>query len=263
MTLELRCWRWPKRTAQIAIVFVVLIVGGVVAAWHPLNYIVRSLVPVMVAYVCPSCYGLESCTSKLLVEAAMPPEDKARLRDTVAKAAEQVAAFYGSFDRQPTVMACESDACYHRLGGQGERAAAIGTMIIRLSARGLNQTIVAHEFSHLEFNARVGINRLVTGAVPAWFDEGLAVVVSNDARYLGPGVTSEERCLAEPKSELPSNPFQWKTRTSGEPATESEKSHSIYAQAACRVMRWMDANGGPKGFQAAMRQVADGTRRLP
>jgi len=211
--------------------------------------------PAMAAYVCPSCYGLESVTSNLFVEAAMPAADRTMLRETVARAAKQVATFYGSFDRQPTVLACETAACDHRLGGRGARATTFGTLFIRLSPRGVDQTILAHEFSHVEFHARVGDYRFLTGTVPAWFDEGLAVIVSNDERYLGPGETSAARCRAEPYADLPSSPFRW--------AAESGKTHSLYAQAACRVMRWMEANGGTAGLQMAMRQVAEGTRQLP
>ncbi len=209
----------------------------------------------MAAYACPTCYGLQSVTSKLWVEAAMPAADRTMLRETVARAAQQVATFYGSFDREPTVMACETEACDRRLGGRGARATTFGTVFIRLSPRGVNQTILSHEFSHVEFHARVGDYRLLTGSVPAWFDEGLAVIVSDDSRYLGPGETRATRCMAEPYDDLPSSPFRW--------AAQSGKTQSLYAQAACRVMRWMEANGGTAGLRVAMQQVADGKRRLP
>jgi hypothetical protein len=209
----------------------------------------------MAAYVCPSCYGFERVTNLLFVESAMPAADRTMLREAVTQAADKVAMFYGSFDRRPTILACETDACDHRLGGRGARATTFGTLFIRVSRRGLNQTILAHEFSHVEFHARVGDFRLLTGSVPAWFDEGLAVIVSNDARYLGSGMTSEARCLAEPGSGLPSSPFEW--------AAKSGVTHDLYAQAACGVMRWLEANGGIVGLRTAMNQVADGARNLP
>jgi hypothetical protein len=229
---------------QVGVVSIVLIVGGVVAAW-----------PAMAAYMCPSCYGLEPVTHDLFVESAMPAADRVTLRKAVEAAAAEVSTFYGSFDHRPTVLACETAACDHRLGGRGARATTFGTLFIRLSPRGLNSMILTHEFSHVEFHARVGDVRLLTGTVPAWFDEGLAVIVSNDARYLRPGVTSETRCLAEPAADLPSSPFQW--------SSESGKTPDLYAQAACRVMRWLDANGGVPGLRAAMQGVADGSRSLP
>jgi hypothetical protein len=243
MTMKLLHRRWLKRVTQIAIVCGFLGVGGVIVAW-----------PAMAAYVCPACYGLEPVTRDLLVESAMPAAQRTALRETVARAAERVASFYGAFDRRPTVLACETDACDHRLGGRGARATTFGTLFIRLSPRGLNPTILAHEFSHVEFHARVGDYRLLTGKVPAWFDEGLAVIVSDDVRYLGPGVTSETRCQAEP-GDMPSSPFKW--------SEEAGRRHDLYSQAACRVMRWLDANGGVAGLRVAMQGVADGARGLP
>lgn len=242
--MQLNRWRWAKRVTQVGIVSAFLIVGGIVIAW-----------PAMAAYVCPSCYGLEPVTSNLFVESAMPATDRATLRETVATAAAQVATFYGSFDRRPTVLACETAACDHRLGGRGARATTFGTLFIRVSPRGLNQTILTHEFSHVEFHARVGDYRLLTGSVPAWFDEGLAAIVSNDSRYLRPGLTGETRCLVEPGGDMPSSPFQW--------SAEAGKTPALYAHAACRVMRWLDANGGLMGLRVAIQGVADGSRSLP
>jgi len=236
--------RWRKRIMLIATVLVVLAIGGVVF-----------LSPAVAAYVCPGCYGLKRVADSLFVDRAMSVEERTKLQETVARAAAQVAAFYGSFDQHPTLLVCATEECDRRLGGKGARAVTYGTTFIRLSPRGLNQTILAHELSHAELHARIGRLRLLTGALPAWFDEGLAVIVSDDARYLGPGTTSATRCLAEPDGDLPSGPFQW--------GPAAGKTPGLYAQAACRVMRWMEENGGPAGLRAAISQVADGTRRLP
>ncbi len=226
---------------------VMLLIGGATLAC-----------PAMAAYACPRCYGLVPVSPGLYVEAAMPLADRTALRATIAGAEAQVAAFYGSFDRRPTVLACATEACDRRLGGRGARATTFGTWFIRLSPRGLDATIVAHEFSHVEFHARVGELRLISGAVPAWFDEGLAVIVSRDTRYLAfdaAGGSSVGRCVAEPRGDLPSSPFEW--------AESSGKTPGLYAEAACGVMRWMEANGGAAGLRLAMGQIVEGTRRIP
>ena len=236
--------RWYKRRMLIAAVLVILGTAWVVFVW-----------PAVAAYACPSCYGLERITGSLFVDPAMSVEDRRMLQETVARAAAQVASFYRSFDRQPILLACASEDCDRKLGGRGARANTYGTTFIRLSPRGFNQTILAHEFSHVELHARIGQFRLLMGAIPAWFDEGLAVIVSDDARYLGPGTTSATRCLIEPQGDLPSNPSQW--------GHAAGKTPGLYAQAACRVMRWMEENGGKTGLRDAILQVADGKRRLP
>lgn len=230
-------WRWSKRLVLVA-VLVILAVGCVVF-----------LSPAVAAYACPSCYGLQRATGSLFVDPAMSVEDRTKLQEIIARAAVQVENFYGSFERQPTLLACATEECDRRLGGRGARAATYGTTFIRLSPRGLNQRILAHEFSHVELHARVGVFRLLMGAIPAWFDEGLAIIVSDDTRYLGPGATSATRCLEEPNGDLPSSPFQWRSAAG--------KTPGLYAQAACRVMRWMEENGDQAGLRAAI------SRRLP
>ena len=91
--------------------------------------------------------------------------------------------------------------------------------------------------------------------MPAWFDEGVAVIVSDDGRYLKPGMEGAQRCTVQPDGPLPESPFKW------EPA--AGKIHTLYAQAACAVLQWMDANGGQPGLLAALAKTADGERTLP
>ncbi len=237
-------WHWPKRIALVAIILMTLGAGCV-----------AFLLPTVAAYACPRCYGLQRVTGGLFVDPVMSVEDRADLQGAVSQAAAQVAAFYGSFDRRPRLLACATKECDHRLGGKGAKAETYGTLFIRLSADGLNRTILAHEFSHVELHARIGLSQFAAGVIAAWFDEGLAVIVSDDVRYLKPGVTSAARCSAEPAEDLPTTPYEW--------GSLAGKTHELYAQAACRVMKWMEANGGKAGLLAAISQVADGTRQLP
>jgi hypothetical protein len=112
---------------------------------------------------------------------------------------------------------------------------------------------LARESSHLSH--LIGLTKFLGGTIPAWFDEGLAVIVSDDARYLKPGATGAAKCLAEPESSLPPSPYKW--------GPSAGKTPMLYAQAACRVMRWMEANGGTAGLLAAISQIAAGAGQLP
>ena len=183
-------WRWPKRIGLLV---------GALAALGVAS--VPFILPALAAYACPACYGLERVTSTLYVEAAMPEQDRATLRDTIAGAQAQVAGFYGSFEGHPTLLACATEACDHKLGGRGARATTyttFGGSFIRAAPRGLNQTILSHEFSHVELHRRIGAWKLFWEAVPAWFDEGVAVIVSDDERYLKPGTEGAQRCTVQP-----------------------------------------------------------------
>jgi hypothetical protein len=108
----------------------------------------------------------------------------------------------------------------------------------------------------VELHRRIGLWRQVQGKVPAWFNEGLAVIVSDDPRYLKPGVEGVARCVAgPPEVKLPASPFEWSSSAGHTPG--------LYAQAACRVLQWMEANGGNAGLLAAIAQVGEGKRSLP
>ncbi len=214
--------------------------------------------PALAAYACPSCYGLERVTPTLYTEAAMPAPERARLRDAIAAAEARVAAFYGSSGERPVLLACMTEACGRRLGGRGARATAYTTFFgtfIRATPRGLNETVLAHEFSHAELHGRVGAWKLLMEAVPAWFDEGVAVIVSDDGRYLKQGGAGARRCAAEPDGTLPRSHFKW--------GSVAGKTPGLYAKAACAVLTWMDANGGRPGLLAALGETADGKRTLP
>lgn len=200
---------------------------------------------------------MEETSRGVYVEAAMPAQERAKLADMISQAKEQVASFYGSFERRPTLLVCATEKCDRRLGGDGSKAVTFGASFIRVAPSGISVTILAHEFSHFELHTQIGSWKLLTGALASWFNEGVAVIVSNDARYLKPGRTSEDRCLPDASmkspADLPTSVFQggWGRKP------------GLYAAAACNVLKWMDANGGKEGLLAAISAVADDKRQLP
>ena len=240
--------RWPQ-SLMFSAAFVALVVIAVVSvAWAP----------AMAAVACPGCYGLERMTRDILVDAKMPEHKRRALLNSVAAAEDSVIGFFGTLNRRPIVLACEEEICDRRLGGRGARATTYSTWrfsVVRLSPQGLNKMIIAHEFSHVQIHAKIGLFNQLRGVVPAWFDEGLAVIISDDDRYLKPGTSSAVRCRPTPEAQLPVSPFDW--------GPLSGKTPWIYAAAACRVLLWMEANGGRLGLLAAVDEVAAGRRALP
>ena len=87
-------------------------------------------------------------------------------------------------------------------------------------------------------------------AVPAWFDEGLAVNVSDDPRYLAP-VETNDRCLMELTGPLPATDFGWvrATQTTNRP----------YGEAACIVSRWLAAKDGRNAVLKLIAEINAGT----
>lgn len=214
--------------------------------------------PALAAPLCPSCYGMEAAAPRVIVDRAMPEAMRAGLLRDAATARAEVQAFYGAFDRTPFLIACSTEDCDRRMGGRGARAVTLSTplaTIIHASPRGLNPVIVTHEFSHVELHRRIGVWALLSGAFPAWFDEGVAVLVSGDERYLKPGTAPAERCVRQTDAPLPADPSDWNVRAGKEPM--------IYADAVCRVLQWMAANGGKDGVMRTLEAVAGGAAFAP
>jgi hypothetical protein len=189
--------------------------------------------PSVASTTCPRCYGMVELQDRLFAERGLSGAEQQRLKDLYRAATERVAAFYGGRVSDPVVLACRTTACYDRIGGGGERGIAILNRAVMLSPRGTEDPVIAaHELSHVEVHERLGSR---SDELPQWFDEGLAVLVSEDPRYLLPAGAAD-RCRVVPAGELPVTLAAWLRagKTDGQ----------LYAKAACRVSRWSGPNGG-------------------
>ncbi|MGH1587243.1 hypothetical protein ACRBEV_01440 [Methylobacterium phyllosphaerae] len=222
---------------MMRIIALFVIVGAAASAVLHFTY------PAAAAAGCPSCYGFTDLGDGIYVEGNMPPDRRAAARATVEAARARVRAFYGDLQSSPRVLLCATEDCYRPLGG-GSRGVTLLDRALILSPRGADTVIAAHELAHAELHRRVGLPATLGRSVPQWFDEGLAVVVSDDPRYLAPG---PDRCRVEPGGDLPTSRAAW---------IETAESAGLYARAACRVSRWLDAHGGAAGI---LRLVASGS----
>ena len=240
--------RKVRRLLKWAALLVPILAVGAVAAF-------AASYPAVVAAACPRCYGFEPVGDRVYVGNDMTAEERRRLGENLASARETVAAALGPTEARPFVFACSTDGCDRRVGGRGREGAAAEAQntpwfgVVRFGPRGIDETVLAHELAHVTLHEVVGAWPVMDGRFPAWLNEGVAVIVSNDARYLRPGETADERCLVEPDGPLPESPFEW--------APASGLDRSLYARAACASLRWLEANGGAPGLLAALRRVAE------
>ncbi|MDF1621334.1 hypothetical protein [Pseudothioclava nitratireducens] len=213
-------------------------------------------VPTLRVAAYPERMGFRTIAPGVMVEAAFSEAETAQLLRDIDTARARIARFYGAFDANVKLVACKTLACNQRLGGEGQGAGTAAAMtygtpfvsVLRLAPRGLNPTIIAHEFSHAEFNQRAGYWALFRRKVPAWFNEGLAVVASDDARYMLDGV-GHTRCLAPPTG-LIEGLTAFRRAGGTDPA--------LYARAACGVLIWMEVHGGRDAVLAALADLRGG-----
>jgi len=123
----------------------------------------------------PEQFGLTPIEQNVYIETGADEKAKGELRDAMVMAENAIRAAYGSVNSHPIVHACISESCYEFLGGKTSRAKVYGDHIL-LSPRGFNWHFLAHEWSHAEIRSRLSFS--ARWHLPQWFDEGLAVSVS-------------------------------------------------------------------------------------
>ncbi len=123
----------------------------------------------------PEGFGMTPLGDHLHVEAGADAQTEARLREAMSQAEQAIRRAYGGVRTRPQVNACISEACYESFGGRGSVAKVYGDHIL-LSPRGLNWHFLAHEWSHAEMRSRLTLR--AWWRMPQWFDEGVAVAVS-------------------------------------------------------------------------------------
>ncbi|MBC7503219.1 MAG: hypothetical protein H7315_22390 [Herminiimonas sp.] len=125
--------------------------------------------------IAPTTFGLGQLSSNIYVESGADHATRMKLQKDVAKAQSEIVATFGSAQSVPIVHACVTEGCYRQFGGYGSIAKVYGRRIL-LSPRGLSWQFLAHEWSHTEMSERLTF--LAWRRMPQWFDEGLAVAVS-------------------------------------------------------------------------------------
>ncbi|MDC4225271.1 MAG: hypothetical protein MPW14_18455 [Candidatus Manganitrophus sp.] len=130
----------------------------------------------------PTWFGFVQIADGVYVDDAMHASQQEELLKTIAVAKGRVSDFFGHLEGDPTIFACSTEACFAASGGFTAKGTAYGSSRVLLSPRGLGLVTISHELTHVELYSRVGDFR-AWHAIPPWFDEGLAVLVSQDPDY--------------------------------------------------------------------------------
>jgi hypothetical protein len=162
----------------IAIV-IISVLGAVLFGRTELNRAKAYLLP-------PTALGMEEVAPRVFVNKNMPLTQREEILRIVIEAKRKIIDFYGDSMSDPQILACSTEECFTSLGGVKARALDLSKSKIILSSRGLTSPILTHEWSHAEM--RVRMNARMDGvfgisSMPTWFDEGLAVVVSEEPTH--------------------------------------------------------------------------------
>ena len=197
----------------------------------------------------PSESGMEELRPGIYADPALSEAQRGELLEAVAKGRARAERFYGPLSTRPTITACATTECYRYFGGLGSKGTSRWWAIV-LAPRGRTPAVVAHEWSHSELAARIGKVRILC-CVPQWFDEGVAVMLSEDPDY------SEEkwRKATDNGARALSFPELWSQRAW---LRAARSDHQLTYGAAGREVAGWYAAVGREGFQRLIEALRRG-----
>lgn len=197
----------------------------------------------------PAASGMERLAPGIYADPGLSEAQRAELFEAVALGRERAGKFYGGLITSPTITACATMDCYRYFGGLGSKGTSRWWVIV-LAPRGRTAAVVAHEWSHSELAQRVGKTRTLFG-VPQWFDEGVAVLISEDPDY------SEEKWRAATDNGARRLPLQ-ELESQRAWLRAARADHQLtYGAAGREVARWY-ANVGREGFERLIEALRRG-----
>ncbi len=126
----------------------------------------------------PAAFGLTAIENGFYTDAPERSDEFIALYNAASARSE---AFHGPLTRAPRIVFCTTSACKDVFDLK-PRGLTFGAHVIFLGPLGVNEMILTHELSHIQLHSQFGLRDLVRQRVPAWFNEGLAMHLSADAR---------------------------------------------------------------------------------
>jgi hypothetical protein len=200
--------------------------------------------------VCPMCFGFQKIDSGIYAQKGMPVDTQALTKHTLALSEQRVSEFYGELQSHPSVLICATQDCITRIGGGEAASGSLGSLVLMLGPKGVHEVEISHELSLIEVARRIGMYRSIMDTIPAWYDEGVAEVVSDAPEFAAMQRDGQYGCLHMQMEDLPTNRTRW--------IEEADEYPFIYAQAGCRVAIWMTKHGGSHAVRRLLARIANG-----
>lgn len=131
--------------------------------------------------IAPSLFGTNEIEKGIYLDDEIAEKQKKELYESINISKRRLVEFYGRLKTKPRIIACATEDCYKKFGGISAKGKNYGSFGILLSPRGINPEIISHEWSHRELFERLGFFK--HRKIASWFDEGLAVYISEDEQY--------------------------------------------------------------------------------
>lgn len=199
------------------------------------------------AGACPTCFGFEQIGNNIYLEKGANASQIQNALNYEKTAISDVRKFFPDFKAGQRTLVCYSLKCEENLGITKAKANTYRTWLVVVSSRGFEQTFFTHEYSHVALHEISGIGLNPMGIFPVWFDEGLAVIISKDKRYINPDKTGLERCIDKDIKNVPNLQTQWGAYVS--------KDLMVYSRSACRVSLWLEKYGEPPEFYKTIKSM--------
>ncbi len=122
---------------------------------------------------------MEKIDDRVYVNKEMSSAERTQILLFVTESEKKIIKYYGKATTFPEYFFCSTEECYKSFGFTTSRAQSFGSYRCLFSPRGITVPIISHEWSHVELYSRIS-SAWTMRHIPQWFDEGLAVTVSEE-----------------------------------------------------------------------------------
>jgi hypothetical protein len=191
-------------------------------------------------YPPPATFAMEQIAPRVYVDPKMTNTQRLALSGAIATARQRIHLYFGNVVADPEIFACVTMQCVQQDGGGLGEARPDDASRLFLAPDELTAPMIAHAWSHAEFSTRVGTD-FAGDEIPRWFDEGLAVLVSNEPTHSEEmwQALKEEGRASPALNELESRE-KWLAaeKKYGATATNKEQYEVVYVTAGHEVRSW-------------------------
>ena len=164
----------------------------------------------------------------LWVDAKATQDDLTAIRGHITAASGQVQRQLGA-GQAVEWWVCTTAACDAR-NGMAARGMTYGASLITLNSKGAaDPGAYTHELTHATLHGALPMGGMFSKALPLWFDEGVAVLVSGE-----PSAAAQAPCKAKRKGPLPQTAADFARM-----APDAQKALPVYRRSTCAVREWL------------------------